>query len=689
MSETPPATPVTNLIWAIADAATDSAVGDAFLGNLVCRLSEAMAVRHVCVGEFLPGVKDRLYVRVASTDGLRAEAYDFPLSGTPYAKALESGFAWQECGAQEIYLSGSWRREFDCQAFVGLPLLDSKKQALGVIALLHDKALPLDENLRHVLRICASRTAAELERHRIESLLGSSEAHYRHLIESSPLAMLVLDQEQQIIFANAKFTELLGYTLQDVPNLDAWCKLAYTEQLRSKVDEDWVKRLPAGMSSGNPLEPMEEDVVCKDGSVRRVQKNTSFFDSRTLVVFTDLTDRVHLELELRQAQKLEVVGQLAGGVAHDFNNITQAILGFIGLAQDPSLNSADRDVYLKEALSAAKRASQLTRQLLAFGRRQPLHFEETNITELVSNLLKLLRRLIGEHIEVTLITGQKLGTVRCDRTQLEQVLINLCVNSRDAMPNGGRITIAIENKKITNTYKHAHPWAKVGHFLMISVADTGMGMDKATQERVFEPFFTTKPKDKGTGLGLSVVYGIVRQHEGFIRLYSEPGLGTTFRIFLPVVQSQVGVQGTDKVDEPAPGGSETILIAEDDDTIRSLVRRILMRAGYEVLCANNGEEAVQIFESNASRIDLLVFDAVMPRLGGFDAYERISRLTRKRMPAIFASGYNDAFNRSDAQLPPNCVLMQKPYDPEELLRQIRYLVSGAQVAKVSQPVLGA
>lgn len=804
--------PVSNLVWELADAATDPAVGDAFFTNLVRQLSVSVGVRHAFVAESVPGHPERLRTRAFVSDGKMQENLEYSVLGTPCEAVVGRELCWIGSGVRGQYPGNELLARLGAEAYVGLPLFNSNQELLGAVVLLHDAPVAKDENLRHLLRICASRAGAELERVRVAGLLRASEErlraciettphvavqfydeagnvrlwnkasedlygvpaskvlgkpvgasgltpeaarrfaevlervratqrssgpqefqvlrkdgsighiestvfpipgeggsrwyvcmdadvtakvraqeelraserHYRHLIESSPLAMLVTDLQQRVIFANTKFAELFGYTIGDVPSLTAWWpKICMEPVQRAKMEQEWGARLQAAFATGKPVEPLDLDVVCSDGASRRVQACVSLCSDRILVVFTDLTDRIRLEHELRQAQKLEIVGQLAGGVAHDFNNIIQAVLGFIGLAQDPSLTTPDRDVYLREALAAAKRASQLTRQLLAFGRRQPLHMEDTPLPELVTNLLKLLRRLIGEHIELSLVTGRNLGLVRCDRTQIEQVLINLCVNSRDAMPNGGRITITLENKTISNSYHNTHPWAKVGRFMLVSVTDTGTGMDKATQEHVFEPFFTTKPKDKGTGLGLSVVYGIVRQHEGFIRLYSEPGMGTTFRIYLPVVEVPVGAPGTKETADPAPGGSETILVAEDDETIRNLVKRILTRAGYEVLTAVDGEEAIRLFESNASRVDLLLFDAVMPRLGGFEAYTRISSLCGRPIPAIFASGYNDAFTHSSVQLPENTLLMQKPYDPDDLLRKIRQIIASRASVRTS------
>ncbi len=795
-----------SLIWELADAATSPDFGDAFFINMVKRLAEAFRVRYALVGECLDGNPNLIFTKAVWAKGELASNFSYALHGTPCEKILGKTLCWYEKEVIDLFPEDELLRRLEARSYVGVPLFSSRKEPLGIIVLLHDQPLPEQEQMKAVLRICASRTGGEIERSRMETLLRmseerllasiqttphvaiqwyddagkvrfwnkaseaffgwssaevlgrslrgmvlsdttalqfeesirqvkatglavgpvefevrrrdgtlgycestlfgipgeggklwyvctavdvtarrhaetelkTSEEHYRQLIETSPLPMLITDLSQRVLMMNAKFTELFGYTLEDVPSIDYWWVKAYPdEKYRARIQQEWGTRLETAFHTGKPVESIEAEVCCKDGAVRRVHASASFNAGRLLVVFVDLTDRAKLEHELRQAQKLELVGQLAGGVAHDFNNIIQAVLGFIGLAQDAALSHADRDIYLKEALGAAKRASQLTRQLLAFGRRQPMQLEDTHLPDLVNNLLKLLRRLIGEHIDVQLSVGANIGSVHCDRTQIEQVLINLCVNARDAMPSGGKLLISLDNKVITPSYKHIHPWARVGRFLLITVTDTGCGMDRETQERVFEPFFTTKAKDKGTGLGLSVVYGIVRQHEGYIRLYSEVGLGTTFRIYLPVVD--VSVQAEQKQDSrsPSSGGTETILVAEDDDTIRNLVRRILERAGYQVILATNGEEAVSLFEANAHRISILVFDAVMPKLSGFEAYERIQRLNSKRIPAVFASGYNEAFSQVGTQMPSDTVLMQKPYDPDELLRNISRLLLGS------------
>jgi two-component system cell cycle sensor histidine kinase/response regulator CckA len=399
----------------------------------------------------------------------------------------------------------------------------------------------------------------------------------------------------------------------------------------------------------------------------------SFFPMTALQVVHcyvgDITERVLLEEQFRQAQKMESVGQLAGGVAHDFNNLLQVIQGYTLLARDDTLLPAERLANLDEVLAAAERAAQLTRQLLAFGRRQPLQKVDTNLNELVSQWLKMIRRLIGEQIEIVFTPEPEVRNVRCDRAQIEQVLLNLCVNSRDAMPQGGRITLQSTNVLIDTTYRREHPWTTPGHYVALQVSDTGCGMDRDTLERIYEPFFTTKPKDQGTGLGLAVVYGIVKQHDGLIEVWSEPGKGTTFRVCLPAVAPGTRT-ATSQRKRTSPRGSETILVAEDEASVRQLAVRVLESAGYRVLAAADGEEAIRLFAEHAATVDLVLLDVVMPKLGGQEAYERMARL-KPGLPVLFCSGYSGPPPENGQALIRPGNFLYKPYAAEDLLRLIR------------------
>jgi signal transduction histidine kinase len=383
-------------------------------------------------------------------------------------------------------------------------------------------------------------------------------------------------------------------------------------------------------------------------------------------------ERETLEEQYRQAQKMEAVGQLAGGVAHDFNNILQAMVGYSSLLLDRLEARDETYEFAMEILRCADRASALTRQLLAFSRRQILETEDLDLNAVVHDFLKMLKRVIGEDIEVQILEGHRLGVVHADRGQIEQVLLNLCVNARDAMPEGGSLTIETENVVMDDAYCATHAWAAPGRYVLLSVADAGCGMDAKAQTRIFEPFYTTKELGKGTGLGLSTVYGIVRQHQGMIQVYSEVGKGTTFKMYLPSIERAASMVGT-KIAAPIKGGTETILLAEDDEPLRKLAARILESVGYTVLLAADGEEAIELFRQRAAEVQLCVLDVVMPKLGGKAVYDTL----RAQYPAVrflFSSGYSTNAIHTGFVLNAGIELIQKPYAPDALLRKVREIL---------------
>jgi CheY-like chemotaxis protein len=361
------------------------------------------------------------------------------------------------------------------------------------------------------------------------------------------------------------------------------------------------------------------------------------------------------------------VGQLAGGIAHDFNNLLLAILANAELAKadvPPGSETAD---YLGEIESAGGRAANLTNQLLAFSRRQPFRPVPIDLNALTRGLMKMLRRLLPENITIDLIPGHNLAAVNADPTQLEQVIVNLCVNARDAMERGGRLTIETENVLINSRYCEAHPWAKPGRFVLLTVTDTGVGMTPEVRERAFEPFFTTKGAQRGTGLGLSTVYGIVQQHGGMVYLYSELGEGTTFKVFLPS-DSRLATDVGDKIEPTPPRGQETILLAEDEERVRKVVVQVLERAGYRAIAAPDGREAVRLLREHNEPVHLALLDVVMPELGGPETWEQM-RVLRRDLRVIFMSGYAD--DRYLTRLPPDAEVIGKPFRTEELLNRIR------------------
>ncbi len=381
-------------------------------------------------------------------------------------------------------------------------------------------------------------------------------------------------------------------------------------------------------------------------------------------------ERTKLEEQYRQAQKLEAIGQLTGGVAHDFNNLLQVITGYTEVATSVAHDQLVCDA-LSEIGKAGDRAARLVSQLLLFSRRQIMRPECLDINDVVANLLKMLGRVIGEHIQLEWRPGQRIGITHADRGMVEQTLMNLCVNARDAMPEGGTLTIATRDV----TYADDLPgmderWAKDGRYVLLTVQDTGCGMDEAILEHIFEPFFTTKEAGSGTGLGLATVYGIVKQHAGMIHVASARGQGTTFSLYWPVNESAVAVPEFDRPETRARGGSERILLVEDDEAVRDLARTVLDRAGYTILTACNGAEAVALVERDGKNIDLAILDVVMPQMGGREAYEYMRKL-RPGLRVLFASGYSAGGIHTNFVLDSSFNLIQKPFSPASLLHTVR------------------
>jgi nitrogen-specific signal transduction histidine kinase/ActR/RegA family two-component response regulator len=384
------------------------------------------------------------------------------------------------------------------------------------------------------------------------------------------------------------------------------------------------------------------------------------------------------EEQLRQAQKLEAIGHLAGGIAHDFNNILSVVIGYSALLLADMRPDEPLRSEIDEIHKAGLRAAELTQQLLAFSRRQVLELKVLNINQVVAANEKMLRRLLGSDIDLAVLPATGLWRVRADRGQLEQVILNLAVNARDAMPRGGKLTIETNNVALDEEYARAHHGVQAGQYAMIAVSDTGIGMDRETQARIFDPFFTTKGLGKGTGLGLATVFGIVKQTGGHIWVYSEPGAGAVFKIYLPRADGEEEERSSDR---PLPAASrvgETILLVEDDDHVRGVARGILRRAGYVVLEAPNGGEALLICEAHMANIDLLLTDVVLPRMSGRQLAERLAPL-RPNMKVLFMSGYTSDAVLQHGVLNSDVAYLQKPFTPDSLARKVREVLDSDDV----------
>jgi two-component system cell cycle sensor histidine kinase/response regulator CckA len=490
-------------------------------------------------------------------------------------------------------------------------------------------------------------------------LLKDRDKKFRLLFEDNPQPMWVVDSEnQRFLEANAAACNLYGFTADEFRDMT----LPDVQVPEQEVTAPTV--VMQHRTKSNRLIEVETAVHDIEYAGRKAQ----------LTVLLDVTGRRQLEDQLRQAQKMEAVGMLAGGVAHDFNNLLTIISGYSQLIlnnlspTDPNRHSAE------QIMKAGERAAALTKQLLAFSRRQVLQPRVFELNKLVTSLSTMLQRLIGEDVELRLVLPSEVGRVSADPGQIEQVLMNLAVNARDAMPQGGILTIETSNRQIGEDYTGRHITVKPGNYIQLSVSDTGSGMDQATKARLFEPFFTTKAPGRGTGLGLSTVFGIVKQSGGNVEVYSEPGHGTSVKVYLPSIDQQAFIEAADQRRKIARG-TETILLAEDDEMVRSLVRETLEREGYKVLESADPVEARRIADHHKGKIQLLITDVVMPKLSGRELADQLIR-RRPELKVLYMSGYTDNAVLNSGILHQDVAFLQKPFTPSALAEKVREVLEG-------------
>lgn len=423
----------------------------------------------------------------------------------------------------------------------------------------------------------------------------------------------------------------------------------------------------------NALKEGAQDYVMK-GNLKRLLPAVE----RELREAEQRRERQKLEIQLNQLKKFEAIGRLAGGIAHDFNNVLGVIMGWAEIGLDQAPESSAVHEHLSKIRYQAENAAGMTRQLLAFARRQVLQPRNVNINAVVSGMMKLLRTGLGDNITLETNFASDVSVARADTSQLEQVVMNLVWNARDAMPQGGKVILETTDVEVTQDFVRAHAYGSPGKYVRLGVSDTGTGMDAATLDSIFEPFFTTKEIGKGTGLGLPTVYGIVKQHGGFLDVRSEPGHGSIFHIYLPAFAGTVDPP-TSSPAEFTAGGQETVLVAEDNEALRELAAVVLRSRGYNVLLANNGREALHLFKANIDDIQLAVLDVVMPYLSGPDVYAQIVDL-RKDLPVIFTTGHSAESASLSSSVEKGALLLQKPYPPQVLSRAVRAALDGRQKA---------
>jgi DNA-binding response OmpR family regulator/signal transduction histidine kinase len=517
------------------------------------------------------------------------------------------------------------------------------------------------------------------ERKRAEEKLASREAEFRKLsmefhgfLDAIPDSLMLVDNDLKLLWANKASIE----KMKPVSGT-ADVQYCYTFWHESATPCDICPTMQSFLTG----EPWNETVTRSDGSIWDI-RTIPLTDEQGKVVNVielcrDITEHRKLEDQLRHSQKMESIGTLAGGIAHDFNNILTAIIGYGQLAIMKMPGDDPLFSYVQNMLEATDRASHLTRELLLFSRKQAIDRKPVDLNLVVTKVEKFLRKVIGEDIAYNTVIHEAPIQVLADDHQLEQVLINLAANSRDSMPHGGVVSVTTGIVTIDREFIAAHGYGKPGTYGFINFSDTGTGMDETIRKRIFEPFFTTKEVGKGTGLGLAVSYGIIKQHDGYINAYSEPGEGATFRIYLPLIQASDVADPLTIREEVPVGGKETILLVEDDDTVRDLSKRVLKEHGYKVIEAVDGKDAVTKFIENGTEIDLLLMDLIMPNMNGNEAFKKI-REVRPGIKAIFSSGYAPETVRQKLLLFGDVHLITKPIFPTELLRKVRSVLDGGQ-----------
>ncbi|MEO7272100.1 MAG: ATP-binding protein, partial [Vicinamibacterales bacterium] len=516
----------------------------------------------------------------------------------------------------------------------------------------------LDRSLRYAI---GRRRAAEAVRR--------SDGRFRALFNNSPSAIYIANLMTGLVEdVNAEFERLTGYRRDDAVGHS-------TIELGLWVDPDVRAALGQRAVAGQSVRNVDLQMICRSGQRRHVLvsldhlSNRAYRDPLLVAVILDVTQQRALETQLRQAQKMEAVGQLAGGVAHDFNNLLTAILGYTALVLDalPAESPVCNDV--REIQLAGERAAALTAQLLAFSRRTLLEPRVIDVNALIRNTQSLLKRLLGEEVVLTSNLAADLRAVSADPAQIDQVIVNLAVNARDAMPSGGHLTITTANVMLDQAFVAEHPGAAVGPHIMIAVTDTGTGMDEVVKARLFEPFYTTKGLGKGTGLGLAMVFGIVKQTGGSIWVESRPGVGSTFTVYLPATAEPF----LHEKHHPSPvvsTGSETILVVEDQDEVRRLIRDVLSRSGYSVVVASDAQEALSILAHPVAPISLLLTDVVMPNMSGRELAE-VCRVAHAEMRVLYMSGYPNDVVDQHGLLEPGLTFIQKPFAGPVLLQRVR------------------
>ncbi len=640
------------------------------IARAAAQLMEAPAVGLWVADEAARTLEPRAFSdeRFAATYPRRRIKFEEGLPG--WAAAHRETLVVPDVFADGRMLAVDWFREHDLRSAYIVPIVH-RDALLGVLALNGRAPFDLDAEDRELLESFVAQAARAIRNARLYEEARGARDFLRSIAEHSPAGIVTTDVQGRITYWSPRTEELLGYRSDEV--------LGRPVAELQRGGREAARALMRRLRVEDRIRDHETEILARDGRWVECRFSLALLrDSAgstigTLAILEDTSERKRLEAQLRQAQKMEAVGRLAGGIAHDFNNLLAVIMGHSDLIRSV-LKKGDALAHdVEQIRRASERAATLTRQLLAFSRRQFLQPQVIDVNTLVGNLATMLHRLIGEDVQLELRLDADAGRVSADPGQLEQVVMNLTVNARDAMPQGGRLTLETAPATLDQAFVAAHPGSVAGAHVRLSIHDTGCGMGPDVMSHLFEPFFTTKEPGRGTGLGLSTVYGIVKQHRGYIDVTSEPGRGSSFEVYLPRIEARPTPGRSAPRERLRPGDRETVLFVEDEVALRDLMHRVLAKGGYTVLAAGDGVEALAMAEAHPGPIDLVVTDVIMPHMSGPDLAVRL----RARDPGIrllYVSGYTADQLHSQTDLGADATLLPKPFTSDGLLRKVREIL---------------
>jgi PAS domain S-box-containing protein len=567
---------------------------------------------------------------------------DMPCPDCPCERALETGqveYGIKYQPAMNVVGESYWED-------YGVPIKNESGEVIGLI-----------EIARNIT-----------DRVRTENALKESQELYRTIFENTGNAAIIVDDDMTIALANAEYAKLSGYSKDEIEGKKTFTDFVLENDVERLKEYHYFRRININAAPKR----YEFSFIDKRGNIRNIISNVAMIPNtkRSIMSLVDISEHKVLKDQLYHAQKMQAVGQLAGGIAHDFNNILTAIIGYAHFIKMNVERDNQLYKYVDNILIASDKAANLTRQLLAYSRKQVMDMRPIDLNGILVSMENLISTLIGEDIRLSITLSDKELPVLVDQGQIEQVIMNLIANARDAMPQKGDLIIKTESVNMDHEFVKVHSYGVPGLYASISVEDTGCGMDKITEEKIFEPFFTTKEVGKGVGLGLSMAYGIIKQHEGYITVYSDQGFGTTLKIYLPLIRLPLDEEKSESFSIIDFKGNETLLLAEDDESVRKLLKDIICQCGYKIIESTDGRDAIEKFNEHRDDIKLLIFDIIMPKMNGKEAFEEIQRI-KPDVQAIFMSGYATENIMKRGLITTKTKFLLKPVAPSELLKIIR------------------